>query len=58
MNAARVASLLRELAEALESPAEPKRPRRLNVAPPDKAPSPEARALVQRTLRRKGLVRG
>lgn len=57
MNAARVASLLRELAEALESPAEPKRPRRLNVAPPDKAPSPEARALVQRTLRRKGLTR-
>jgi hypothetical protein len=58
MNERRVAALLRELADALEAPAEPKRPRRLNVAPPEKAPSPEARALVQRTLRRKGLARG
>jgi hypothetical protein len=58
VNERRVAALLRELAEALEAPDEKKRPRRLHVAPPDKAPSPEARALVQRTLRRKGLARG
>ena len=58
MNTARIASLLRELADALEAPVEKKRPRVLKVAPPEQQPSQRATELVQRSLRRKRLTRG
>lgn len=58
LNATRVAALLRELAEALEAPEAQKRPRRLLVAPPERQPSAEARDMVRRAHRKRGVVRG
>lgn len=55
MNARRIASLLRELADAFEQP-EPKRKRRKHVAPPDVEPTKEAKEAAQRALRKAGVA--
>jgi hypothetical protein len=55
MNIKRIASLLRELADAIEQE-EPKRPKRKNVAAPDEPVSDEAKAKAQRALRKAGVA--
>lgn len=56
MNVKRVASLLRELADAIEQEA-PARPRRRMLAPqPERPPSQDMIAKVRRTLRKQGVA--
>ena len=55
MNPRRIASLLRELADAFEQE-EPKRKRRKHVAPPDVEPTKEAKEAAQRALRKAGVA--
>ncbi len=55
MNAARIASLLRELADAFEQ-VEPKRKRIKKVRPPEVEPTQEARDRALRALRKVGAV--
>lgn len=56
MNRHRVASLLRELADAIEQEDGSKRPRKLPVTGVKSNPSEEAKDRVRRNLRKNGLV--
>lgn len=56
MNTARVASLLRQLAEAIDEEPPKPRPRRRTIGPtPEQPPSPDMIAKVRRTLRKQGV---
>lgn len=55
MNPARIASLLRELADAIEAP-EPKRKRQKRIRPPEVEPTQDAKDRAQRALRKAGVA--
>jgi hypothetical protein len=55
MNTRRIASLLRELADAFEA-VEPKRKAKKRIAAPDVEPTKEAKEAAQRALRKAGFA--
>ncbi len=56
MNAKRIAALLRELAEAIETPEPVKKPRRKSITAPEVEPSAEMLERARRASRKGGVA--